>query len=355
MKSLSSSTEVQDETPPTGEAETSLAPSSPATSAELAVEDGVEYASNSKRSAPTRPVRLRLPIILFLLTCVSTFFAGTTRWMPQETIARCFVDTMTGRPIEGMDLTPVRRAVLAHWDDGLIYMLCMLGILFTHEMGHFAFAVYYRIRASLPFFIPMPIAPIGTMGAVIALEAHRANRREIFDLGLAGPIAGLIVALPILWYGSQNLDLQQPPSGGVNLDLPLAARWMITATTEATEQVTSVSIGQVNPFFMAGWAGLFFTGLNMMPVSQLDGGHVTYGLFGRYAHWIARIFMVLVFAYISYALQFQWMLMAILVLMLGTDHPPSSDDSVAMGWHRWLIGLLSLAIPILCFAPRAWF
>lgn len=333
---------------------TSSDTSDAAASFESSVRDGVEYRADKEDSPVRRPVNLRLPITLFVLTCISTFFAGTTRWMPGETIGTCFRNS----PITGaaeFDLTPVRLAILTHWDDGLIYMLCMLGILFTHEMGHFLFAVYYRIRASLPFFIPMPVMPIGTMGAVIALEAHKANRREIFDLGLAGPVAGLIVAIPILWYGSQHLGLDLPVSGGANLDLPLAARWMIRSAIPSAGEITSVSIGQVNAYFMAGWAGLFFTGLNMMPVSQLDGGHVTYGLFGRYAHWIARFFMVLVFAYIAYAFQFQWLLMAVLVLMLGTDHPPSSDDSVPMGWQRWLIGLLSLAIPILCFAPRAWF
>ena len=106
---------------------------------------------------------------------------------------------------------------------------------------------------------------------------------------------------------------------------------------------------------MAGWVGLLVTGLNMMPVSQLDGGHVTYALFGRYSRWLARGFMIFVFAYIVFASNYTWLLMAMLVLMIGIDHPPTSDDKVSLGWFRTALGLASLLIPVFCFIPKIQF
>ena len=108
---------------------------------------------------------------------------------------------------------------------------------------------------------------------------------------------------------------------------------------------------------MAGWVGLLVTGLNMLPVSQLDGGHITYALLGRGAHWLARVFMLVVFIYMSvvavvYRSFPPWVLMAMLVMMMGTDHPPTRDDAVPLGWFRATLGYMSLLIPVFCFAPN---
>ena len=104
--------------------------------------------------------------------------------------------------------------------------------------------------------------------------------------------------------------------------------------------------------FLAGWVGLFVTGLNMMPVSQLDGGHVTYTIFGRAAHWIARGFMVAVIATMTYFQSYNLMIMVVLVMFMGPDHPPTRDDTVELGRTRTILGLISLVIPILCFPPE---
>jgi membrane-associated protease RseP (regulator of RpoE activity) len=246
----------------------------------------------------------------------------------------------------------VRRSILANYGQGLHYMLCVMSILLAHEMGHFLATLRYRIPASLPYFLPFPIAPIGTMGAVIGMEGQRANRREIFDIGLAGPIAGLVVAVPILWIGIGQLDLTGAPHGNFRYDCPLLVRWMIGQQHPDQAQLDLLRTSQVNPCFMAGWVGLLITGLNMLPVSQLDGGHVTYTLFGRNAHWLARLFVVGAIAYIWYARAMVWSLMVVLVLFIGTDHPPTADDRVPLGWPRTLLGLASLSIPVLCFPPR---
>lgn len=250
---------------------------------------------------------------------------------------------------------PLRTAVLMHWWEGLVYTACVLSILFTHEMGHFLATLRYRIPASFPFFIPLPISPIGTMGAVIGMDGMRANRREMFDIGIAGPLAGLLVAVPITWIGVTQLDFTVPASGPYQFDSPLAVRWIMDAVHPTGYQPGHMTAhSQLNPFFMAGWVGLLVTGLNMMPVGQLDGGHITYALFGKKAHWIARVFMgIAVLAMIVGAASQGLALMAILVLfMIGTDHPPTSDDTARLGFGRIALGVLSLAIPILCFAPK---
>lgn len=277
--------------------------------------------------------RVTLPIFLFVATCLSTFWAGASLWQPLA-------------PDPTADF---RQIIIRNWDQGLIYMGCVILILFCHEMGHFVATLIYRIPASLPFFIPLPIAPIGTMGAVIAMEGHRANRRQIFDIGLAGPLAGLVAAVPILWIGISQLDLAKPIYGSMNYDCPLLVKWMIAWIQPEHAKVSLIGTSQLNAYFMAGWVGLLITGLNMMPVSQLDGGHVIYSLFGRRAHWIARGFIFAAMAYIVFFDAMIWALMVILVVLIGTDHPPTADDSVRLGRFRYTLGLASLAIPLVCF------
>lgn len=296
----------------------------------------------------SRRRRIGLPAGLFLATCASTLWVGSADW----------------RPLEYMDSWQEMAAVfMANWQQGLTYMLAVLAILLTHEMGHFLMTLVHRIPASYPLCIPVPFNPIGTMGAVIGMEGLKANRREIFDIGLAGPLAGLVVAAPILWIGVGQLDLsQRPQPGEVQLNSPMIVSWMIDAQQAArpvrdaagVESVNHgdwIGISQVNPFFMAGWVGMLITGLNMLPISQLDGGHTIYGIFGRGSHTLARAFIVVAITYVVINLEQAavWTPMLILVILMGVDHPPTSDDSVELDRFRWTLGVASLAIPVLCF------
>jgi Zn-dependent protease len=288
-------------------------------------------------TAGRRPRKKRLPAILFLVTCVSTFFAGATGWLPLLYIVNVDADGM-------------RRAIIRNWQDGFIYMGCVLAILLTHEMGHFLATLRHRVPASLPFFLPLPISPIGTMGAVIAMDGTKADRKEMFDIGLAGPLAGLVVVLPVIWIGIQQIDWTAPSYGPFLLDMPLAVRLCLEQTRPLGYQAgADISYSQLNPFLMAGWVGLLITGLNMLPVSQLDGGHVIYTLFGKRSYWIARGFMLLAVGYIVYAQAGWWSIMVLLILLMGIDHPPTRDDTVRLGWFRTSLGLLSLLIPVFCF------
>ncbi|QDT67299.1 Peptidase family M50 [Planctomycetes bacterium MalM25] len=307
--------------------------------------------SDLKSSAPrkrSRRRRIGLPVGLFIATCASTLWVGAADW----------------RPLERMNTwEQMAQTLSANWEQGVVYMLAVLAILLTHEMGHFLLTLIHRIPASYPLCIPVPFNPIGTMGALIGMDGMRANRRQIFDIGLAGPLAGLLVAIPILWFGVQRLDLSETPvPGEVQLNSPLVVKWMIQA--QGAERVINdgsgqrtvntgewIGIRQVNPFFMAGWVGMLITGLNMLPISQLDGGHTIYGLFGKDAHTLARGFIVVAITYIVINLDQAavWTPMLILVILMGVDHPPTSDDRVELDDVRWAIGVASLAIPVLCF------
>lgn len=279
--------------------------------------------------------RVRRPLCFFLATCVTTFCAGCYGCLPL---------------IIGQG--PLWEILTTNWPFGLHYMVCVIGVLLFHEMGHFLMTVRYRVRASFPYFIPLPVMLTGTMGAVIAMDGRKADRKELFDIGIAGPLAGLVLALPFTIVGILQAGTVTAVASPGTLEFgdPLLV-------TSLTPYLRDVPAGQVlswsdNPFLWAGWFGLLVTGLNMMPVSQLDGGHVIHALFGRNARWIARIFLVTVIALMVAFAATQWILMLILVLIIGPDHPPSADDSVDIGWFRRVLGFVSLAIPVLCFPPE---
>ncbi len=284
----------------------------------------------------TPPRRYRLPLILFVLTCFSTFIAGVFNWSP------------LGSGADGIEL---RRILLVNWAQGLAYMGTVIAIIVCHEMGHFLAALWHRVPASYPYFIPFPISPIGTMGAVISMKGSVANRRQIFDIGIAGPIAGLVVALPALWFGIKSLNMDVAPSGLYELDCPWIVRLMLPYVRPDIQNLDQIAVTQANALFIAAWVGLLITGLNMMPISQLDGGHVIYTLLLKRGHLVARLFLLVSIVYVVLANGF-WSAMVILVILMGADHPPTADDSQPLGWFRTLLGYTSLIIPVLCFPLR---
>lgn len=307
------------------------------------------YPRLSKQHLRSVSTSWALPLFLLVATCLSTFFVGAMSWEPH----RIFGMFQTGDS-ESVAML-VRRIVLRHSGEGFVYMSCVILILFAHEMGHYIATRIYRIPSTLPFFIPFPIAPIGTMGAVIAMKGQQANRKEIFDIGIAGPLAGLVFAIPIIWYGVAQLDPTAgvaSPAGSYRYDLPLLVRWMYAILHPDAPALTQVYASQVNAMFMAGWVGLLITGLNMMPLSQLDGGHVTYTLFGSHSRTIAIAFLILAIGFMVVTGTYIWSLMLVLVMFIGIFHPPTSDDTVPLGTARVVLGWTSLLIPVLCFPPR---
>ena len=280
-----------------------------------------------------------LPIVLFLATCASTFWVGATQWDPLADVYVADSDRMW-------------QTVAANWSTGLTYMVAVLAILLTHEMGHFLQTVRHRIPASYPLCIPIPFNAIGTMGAVIGMDGTKADRRQIFDIGIAGPLAGLAVAIPVLWWGISDLDLSnRPPAEEFQLYMPWLGQMMLEWAHPQWADRQWIGLSELNPYFMAGWVGMLITGLNMLPISQLDGGHTIYALFLGRAHSLARWFLSLTIFYVVVNLDHavMWTPMLVLVILMGIHHPPTANDRVELGPIRWAIGLASLAIPMFCF------
>jgi hypothetical protein len=169
-----------------------------------------------------------------------------------------------------------------------------------------------------------------------------------YRLGRTPGWAGGDFARDVDWL--QQIDWTAAEYGPFLLDMPLAVRLCLDQTRPlGYHSGADISYSQLNPYLMAGWVGLLITGLNMLPVSQLDGGHVIYTLFGKRSYWIARGFMLLAVVYIVYARAGWWSMMVLLILLMGIDHPPTRDDTVRLGWFRTSLGLLSLLIPVFCF------
>jgi len=231
------------------------------------------------------------------------------------------------------------------WATGLTYSLALLGMLFAHEMGHFLQAERYRVPVSYPYFIPMPLLPIGTMGAFIMMQSTRLNRRELFDIGLTGPLAGLAVALPLTCWGiavTEPLPLTIEPYFG-SIWLWDALVFLIHGPLPTGMHVP------FHPLSMAGLITFFVTGLNMLPISQLDGGHVAHALLGKDARWLGRGLMVLALIYMVFFGRSEFALMWVLMFFLGIDHPPTADDRAPLGTFRTWLGWISLTLPVWCF------
>ncbi len=288
-----------------------------------------------------RPRLTRIAILLAILTFISTFWAGVTNWAPNNAL-------LDG--LQFQSLLPLRVILLANWYGGLQFSLALMGILAAHEFGHYVLTLYYRVPSTPPLFIPFPVSPIGTCGAVIAMQGGEADRREIFDIGLAGPIAGLLVAIPLLflalWY-PQPMDYA--PYKLMNIGHPLLIQWFAQwLVPDQAEHYTSMLNTESSPLLMAVWVGLLVTGLNMMPVGQFDGGHVAFGLLGPSSRWLGIAALVGALLYMTYFRVAMFSLMLLLALLMGPRHPPSRDDSRQLGWPRQIIGWLSLALPVLC-------
>jgi membrane-associated protease RseP (regulator of RpoE activity) len=300
----------------------------------VAPEGGISHADVTDPEEVAARPRIVLPAVLLVATCASTFFAGATNWSPFN-----YVDSFDR----------AGTMLWQHWQQGLIYMVAVLAILGSHEMGHFLVAMRNRIPVSLPYFLPFPVSPLGTLGAVIGMQGRmRADRRQLFDVGLAGPLAGLVVALPILWIGFHQYDPLATSRDSLQLPSPLLFQIVLRWLHPDCPPGSFAHLSALNPFLAAGWAAMLVTGLNMLPVSQLDGGHVAHALLGRRSVWLARGLLVGSILFILVTNQYNWALMVILVTLIGVDHPPTADDQARLGWPRRLVGWVSLAIPILC-------
>ncbi len=268
-------------------------------------------------------------LALFVLTAASVFLVGGLR----------SVDVPGDSSSLGLTVDVGAGARLA---AGL------LTILLTHEMGHYLTARRYGVDVTLPFFIPFPLGLVGTLGAFIRIRSRIPHRRALFDIGVAGPLAGFVVCLPVLWLGMREAVVRptDPNAQGLFLGEPLlfrAATWLAHGDAAADQTLV------IGPLGLAAWFGLLVTALNLMPIGQLDGGHVTYALLRKRAHSISRIASWICVALVYFGPS--WILWAILMRVLGRPHPPTLYDHEPVGTARVLVGVLSLVVFVVCFVP----
>ena len=204
-----------------------------------------------------------------------------------------------------------------------------MGILTAHEFGHYFAARRYRVAVSLPYFIPMPLSMIGTMGAVIRMSRWIPNRRALFDISAAGPLAGVVLAIPVSFVGLM-LSTHQPIGGessGIPLGEPLLFELFERILFGAPSDGTVLLLHDVA---FAGWVGLFVTGLNLLPMSQLDGGHISYAVFGKRSELVGwTVFCVLLAVCLT--ISYQYALFLVLMLFMRIRHAPTLDDAVPLG------------------------
>jgi membrane-associated protease RseP (regulator of RpoE activity) len=244
----------------------------------------------------------------------------------------------------------VLTALSVYLSGGLLMTVALLGILTAHEMGHYVMCRRYGVDATLPYFIPFPLVSfVGTLGAFIRMRAQIPDRRALMDIGVMGPLAGFAVCLPVLVLGILEAQVVPQVSGPDTLSLgePLMFQWATWLIKGPVPEGMDVLIGPVG---RAAWFGLFVTALNLMPIGQLDGGHVAYALLRRHHRLVSRValFACVVLLY----LRPTWLLWTILLLVLGRRHPPTLDDSRPLGAPRVALGIFGFLVFAVCFTPN---
>ncbi len=231
----------------------------------------------------------------------------------------------------------------------LWYSLGIITILLTHEMGHYVMAKRHGIPATLPYFIPIPLPPFGTMGAIIKMEGRIPDRRALFDVGVAGPLAGLVMIIPAIVIGlrlSPVVELNALGNDTITLGDSLLFSFL------ARISIGSLLPGQdvvLHPLAFAGWVGLLVTALNLLPVGQLDGGHIMYALFWKRSKILSTIFYA-IFLFICLFYYVGWFLFVI-VLAFVRRHPPTTNDGLPLDTKRKVLGIFALIVFILAFTP----
>lgn len=294
----------------------------------------------------------RVPLMLLAATFVSTSYVGALN---------AGVDPLAGGSLAA----------------GFAYSIPLMAILGTHELGHYVAARIHRVPVSPPYFVPVPIPPLGTMGAVILMPERIRSRNALLDIGAAGPLAGLAVALPVLVYGIVTSPIEPLPERGIYLMegrsiLYLALLGLLKGPIPEGHDI------MLNPTAFAGWAGLLVTMINLIPALQLDGGHVAHALVGERYEALSRLVRRLLlplalFVGVLYGLPayldgkrgdalygeigpgFQWLtwwvVLGVFARVAGREHPPTDPGELSP--RRRLLGRLTLALFVLLFMP-AW-
>ncbi len=280
--------------------------------------------------------RVWLHVLLLVLTIGTTTLAGVEHYVSFRA-----------------DYLP--DSTVLHWSlvwTGFYYSATILAILGCHELGHYFACRYYDVDASLPFFLPMPLLLTGTFGAFIRIREPIPTKRMLFDIGIAGPIAGFAVAVPALLIGLSMSHVARVPPGlsGYELGEPLLFKLVSRVLWGSIPDGYSLNM---HPIAFAAWFGLLATALNLVPAGQLDGGHISYAVFGRISTYItaAMVACAVVLSLFSTNWIVWTVLMVGMLALFGPRHPPTIDEHVPLDRTRTLLAIVALVMFVLCFTP----
>jgi membrane-associated protease RseP (regulator of RpoE activity) len=318
-------------------------------------EDLIESAARPRYVAPVRfempvarvfspdfsPVkdRLWLHVLLLVLTLFSTTLVGAH-------MQYNFTHNLPFFEVEDyLDIFTLGLHSPALFLAGLPFSLTLLTILMAHELGHYLACLYYGVDATMPFFLPAPTPFTGTLGAFIRIRSAIPSKRVLFDIGVAGPLAGFVFLVPALGVGLAFSKVLPGINheGTIQLGAP-ALQWILQRTI--FPGVPSADI-YLHPVARAAWVGMFATALNLLPVGQLDGGHIVYALLGRSHKWITQAFLVALLP--MGKLWTGWWFWAVLLFVFARKHPPVYD-SAEIGTPRVRLGIVALVVFALCFS-----
>jgi len=275
---------------------------------------------------PLSKTRPSLNLLLFLLTVLTTLFAGS--FWQTGSLAGALLNPHRGIPFSST-------------------LLCILG---AHELGHFFTAKRLGIDTTLPYFIPVPHM-IGTLGAVIRIRSPIPNRKALVLMGAAGPLSGMVVAIPLVIIGLKLSTVA--PMEEVTGGLIIGSSIMFSLLEKLFIKGVSESQGVfLHPVAFAGWLGMFVTGLNLLPIGQLDGGHITYSIFGRSHRQLGFVFLAML---VAFGIVFRFPAYAffgILILLVGFRHPPPLDDVTPLSFAHKAVAALAMVVLVMTFVPQ---
>ncbi len=286
--------------------------------------------------------RLWLHSLLLLLTVFTTTVVGAIHHLS-------FTAGFNG---DGAALGLAAFRDLRFYFRGLWYSATILAILGCHEMGHYLACRWYRVDATLPFFLPAPLVLTGTLGAFIRIRSRIPSKRALFDIAAAGPFAGFVVAVPALFMGLAMSAVERVPPdfSGIELGEPLlfrGASWLIWGSLPDGLSVN------MHPMAFAAWFGLLATALNLFPIGQLDGGHISHAVLGRRST-VVTLTMVgcaIGLTFVSTSWLVWTFLMVVMLLAMGPRHPPTLDEDTPLDTGRVWLAVFALIILIVCFTP----
>lgn len=307
------------------------------------IRESAESKPQARFEAPLKPHspyrRLWLNILLLLLTFGTTTLVGAHMMFNFEHNLPFFDFA------RDIDIFSIALRGPAFISQGLPFSLTLLAILMAHELGHYLACVYYNVDATLPFFLPAPTPITGTLGAFIRIRSAIYNKRVLFDIGIAGPLAGFLFVVPALGVG---LALSKvipgiARQGSLQFGMP-ALEWLLQKAIFPGVPMADIYL---HPVARAAWVGMFATALNLLPVGQLDGGHIVYALLGRSHKWITYGFLLLLVPLGKF--WSGWWFWAALLFIVARRHPPVFDQA-SVGAARIRLGWVALGVFALCFS-----